>query len=352
MTQQVYNERIRQVFVLILIIIIAVLLVSELHIFVPGLLGALTLYILSRSLFNRILSANHWKRGLLALLFILVYLVIISIPIYLSISLLLPKIHDVLNNQDKIIGGIQDASGYFEKRFGISLLTKENINAISLKLSSFIPQIINSTTNILANLLLMFFLLYYMLVNGREAEQYLNKLIPLKNENIDILAGETKMMIKANALGIPIISIIQGIFAALGYWVFGLNDWGLWGFLTGVFAFFPVVGTMIVWIPLVLLLFAKGLMWQPISLAIYSLIITGNVDYLARLGLMKKLGNVHPIVTVLGVIVGLNLFGFMGFIFGPLLVSYFIIMVKIYINEFDHKRSERLSHYTDNPTAD
>jgi len=59
------------------------------------------------------------------------------------------------------------------------------------------------------------------------------------------------------------------------------------------------------------------------------------VDYLARLKLMKYMGDVHPLITVLGVIVGLNLFGFMGLIFGPLLISYFLILVKIYINEFD-----------------
>lgn len=347
MTQKLYNERIRQVFVLMLIIIIAVLLVSELTMFIPGLLGALTLYILSRSLFYNIIYKNHWKKGLLALLFILAYVVLIAIPIYLIIYLILPKIHSVADNQQKIISGIQEASAYVEHRFGIPVLTPENIKAISIKLSAFIPQIINSTTNIFVNMLLMFFLLYYMLIHGREAERYLDKVIPLKEENIDILAGETKMMIKANALGIPIISIIQGIFAALGYWIFGLEDWGLWGFLTGIFAFFPLVGTMIVWVPLVLLLFAKGMMWQPIGLAIYSLIVTGNVDYVARLSLMKKLGNVHPIITVLGVIVGLNLFGFMGFIFGPLLVSYFVILVKIYINEFDHKRSEQLNNHTE-----
>jgi len=87
---------------------------------------------------------------------------------------------------------------------------------------------------------------------------------------------------------------------------------------------------------LVGLLFAQGLTWQPIWLLIYSLFVTGNVDYVARLALMEKLGNVHPVVTVLGVIVGLNLFGFIGLIFGPLLISYFIVLVKIFINEFSH----------------
>jgi predicted PurR-regulated permease PerM len=141
-------------------------------------------------------------------------------------------------------------------------------------------------------------------------------------------------MIRANAIGIPVICVVQGVFAAIGYLIFGVKDWGLWGFITGVFAFFPIVGTMIIWVPLVIVLYSQGNNYTATWLTIYSIVVTGNVDYITRLGLLKKMGNVHPMITVLGVIVGLNLFGFIGLIFGPLLVAYFIILVKIYINEF------------------
>ena len=149
-------------------------------------------------------------------------------------------------------------------------------------------------------------------------------------------------MVKANALGIPIICIIQGLFAAIGYRLFGIADWGLWGILTGLFAFFPLVGTMIIWVPLVIYMYASGLDWPATGLMFYSFIVTGNVDYVARITLMKKIGDVHPLITVLGVIVGLNLFGFIGLIFGPLLVSYFLILVKIYFNEFsEHNHHQK-----------
>jgi predicted PurR-regulated permease PerM len=141
-------------------------------------------------------------------------------------------------------------------------------------------------------------------------------------------------MVKANALGIPVICIIQGCFAALGYWIFGVESWGMWGFLTGLFAFFPLVGTMIIWVPLVLMMYSEGTNWQALGLLLYSVLVTGNVDYIARLGLMKKMGNVHPLITVFGVIVGLKLFGFIGLVFGPLLISYLVVLLKIYINEF------------------
>jgi predicted PurR-regulated permease PerM len=267
-----------------------------------------------------------------------VLLVIISIPIYISVALISPKVNDIVNNQDKIMTGLKVISEKIKASSGVQLMTAENIKNVSLKISSFIPSVLNSTAMVATNLIMMFFLLYYLLANGAEIEKYLSKIIPLKRHNVHSLANETKIMIRANALGIPIICVVQGLFACLGYWIFGVEDWGLWGFLTGVFAFFPLVGTMIVWVPIVIFMFATNLTLPAVGLSIYSIIVTGNVDYITRLGLLKKMGDVHPMITVLGVIVGLNLFGFMGLIFGPLLVSYFIILVKIYLNEFsdDH----------------
>ena len=336
MNQAVFNERLRQILVLVLIVLIAALLISQLAIFIPGFLGGITLYILSRTLYFQLVFKRKWKKGWTALLFILAYFLIIALPVYLSISLISPKISSVAENQGKIIQGIQSMSAKVQEKTGVALLSSNNAKAIAEKISAFLPGIINSTLLLLTNLLMMFFLFYYLLVNGSSTEKYLSKIIPLKPENVNILAGETKMMIRANALGIPIISIIQGAFAALGYWIFGVEDWALWGFVTGVFAFFPLIGTMIIWVPLVGYLFIQGDSWAAIGLAIYSIVVTGNVDYVARLKLMKFMGDVHPLITILGVIVGLKLFGFMGLIFGPLLISYFLIMVKIYINEFSN----------------
>ena len=165
-------------------------------------------------------------------------------------------------------------------------------------------------------------------------EKFLLRFIPLKEENVYLLSRETKAMIKANAIGIPVLAIIQGLVATLGYWIFGVTDFGLWGFLTGVFSLVPVVGTAVIWVPLVAYLFASEQTGDATGLLIYSAVVITNIDYVARLTLLKKFMDVHPLVTALGIIAGLGLFGFWGVIFGPLLVSYFIILVKIYMNEF------------------
>jgi predicted PurR-regulated permease PerM len=334
MLNNTFNNHLRQIILLALILMLGIMLITELYLFLPGLLGGVTLFILSRKLYYKITVQKKWHKGLTALLFILVSIIIISIPVYFSIRLVSPKINSLINNQQEVIQGLEIFSKKVQSYTGMKLFTATNAETLAKNISSYIPSFLNSTANILTNLIMMFFLLYYLLVSGKEIEKYLNHVIPLKQENVNKLGAETDMMIRANAVGIPIICFVQGVFAAIGYLIFGVKDWGMLGFVTGVFAFFPLVGTMIVWVPIVIYMYSTNQNLMATGLAIYSLIVTGNVDYITRLSLLKKMGNVHPMITVLGVIVGLKLFGFMGLIFGPLLISYFIILIKIYNNEF------------------
>lgn len=332
-----FNDRIKQILLLSLIILCVYLVVIELQLFLPGVLGAITLYILSRANYFQLIYHRKWKKGWAAGLFIVYYLFLLGLPLFLAITLISPKVNQFLADPNAMIEAAKHSIDTIQKRIGFKVVSEATLTNSLSKLTAFIPSILNSTANIISNLAIMLFILYNMLVNGREVERLLNQIIPLKQENINMLAAETKKMVRANALGIPLISIIQGLVATLGYFIFGVKEWGLWGFLTGAFAFFPVVGTMIVWVPLVLYMYASGDTWHATGLLLYSVVVTGNVDYLARITLLKRMGNVHPVITILGVIVGLGLFGFIGLIFGPLLVSYIIVLFKIYMNEFVEK---------------
>ncbi|HEV2355856.1 MAG TPA: AI-2E family transporter, partial [Puia sp.] len=235
----------------------------------------------------------------------------------------------------KVVAGILESfSRKFEHYAGQELWSDANAESITRKFFSWIPSLLNSAANVLSNIGFTFFLLYYFLCSGIEMENYLRQMIPLSPENIQRLADETDNMIKANALGIPLVSLAHGLVAGVGFLILGIHDWLLLSFLTAVFAFFPIVGIMVVWVPLVIYLYSANQFFQATGLLVYSIAVTGNVDYITRLGLLRKLGNIHPIVTVFGVIVGLKLFGFMGLIFGPLLIGYFTLLIRIYAKEF------------------
>lgn len=329
-----FNNRIKQVLLLLLILLLVFLAVKELVSFLPGILGAITLYMLSRAGYFQLVYNKKWKKGWAAGLYMFYYLILLGLPVFLAITLISPKINAILNDPTATIESVKQAVEQVQQKAGVTVVSEKALTDSLNQLVGFIPSLLNSTANLLTNLILMLFFLYYMLYHGTEMEKTLFRIIPLKDANTSMLAAQTKKIIKANALGIPLISIIQGLTATLGYFIFGVHEWALWGFLTGVFAFFPVVGTMIVWVPLVIYMYTADNAGMATGLLFYSVLITGNVDYVSRITIMRKLGNVHPVITVLGVIVGLGLFGFIGLIFGPLLVNYIIVLFKIYMNEF------------------
>lgn len=332
-----FNNRIRQIVILLLLLAMTWLTMKELYVFFPGLLAAITLYILSRNSYFQLVYQHKWRKGWTAGLYLLGYFILTALLVYLTFVLIEKRIEPFLSDPATMLSNAQDAINEIQQRTGVSFVEEGTLSGFQKKLVDFIPSLINDTGMLLANLGIMLFMLYYMLVHGTEMETFFARVIPLKKGNISVLAAETKRLVRASALGIPIISLIQGVVATIGYAIFGVSEYVVWGFLTGVFAFFPVVGTLIVWVPLVLYMYASGDTWNATGLFFYSLIVTGNIDYLSRITLLKRMGNVHPVVTVLGVIVGLGLFGFIGLIFGPLLVNYIIVLFRIYMQEFTDK---------------
>lgn len=336
---QGFNGRIKQVIILLLLALIIYLVMKELYVFFPGLLGAITLYILSRGSYFQLIYNRKWRKGWTAGLYLLGYFIFFLLLVYITVTLVSGRIRPFLSDPETLLTRAQQAVDVMQQKTGITVFTQNSLADLQTRVAHFIPSLINDTSMLLANFAIILFMLYYMLVHGKEMENYLQRIIPLKQSNIDMLAAETKRLVKASALGIPIISLIQGVTATIGYIIFGVNEYIIWGFLTGVFAFFPVVGTLIVWVPLVLYMYASGDTWNATGLFFYSLLITGNIDYFSRITLLKKWGHIHPVVTVLGVIVGLGLFGFIGLIFGPLLVNYIILLFRIYTNEFIEDKS-------------
>ena len=329
-----FNLHLKQIFLLAIIVFIGVLLLTHFYLFLPGILGAITLYILSRHSYFYLVEKKKWSAAWTSLMFILGYTVIIVLPVYLAVILLLPKLVDIFNNPVELMVAVKTFAAKVEDAIGINVYDGENMRNTLQKVAGQLPSFLTGTANLLTNLLLMFFVLYYMLVHGRKMENYLNDLLPLKEANREILRHETNLMIRANGIGIPLLAVIQGLVGFIGYFIFGIEEYGVWGFLTGVASLIPIIGTGLIWVPLTIYLFATGHNWQGIGLTIYSLAILTNVDYVARITILRKIGDVHPLITILGVIVGISIFGFIGLVFGPLLISYFIILIKIYRNEF------------------
>lgn len=329
-----FNDRLRQVLMVLLLIALLLLFLNQLSFLAPGFLGAVTLYILSSDQYTRLTVEKKWRKSGAASLFLTLFTLCIGLPVYFSVYLIIPHLKNFFDNPDAIIKKAEMLSSGIRRYVGFDVLSSENTKAIIAKLGNMIPDLLNNSALVFGNFVLILFLAYFMLTEKEKMEKAISGFIPLKPHNIELLEKETRNLVKANAIGIPLISIIQGCFAIFGYWIFGVENFVLWGFLTGVFSFFPVVGTALIWVPLCINQFSHSIDWQSVGLLLYTIIVLTNVDYLARISILKRIGHVHPVITIIGVILGLKLFGFWGFIFGPLLVSYLLLLLKIYTSEF------------------
>ena len=186
----------------------------------------------------------------------------------------------------------------------------------------------------------MYFMLYFMLVNGRRMEESLYEYIPLKDGNVELIGKEVKTMVISNTIGIPLIALIQGIVGLIGYLIIGINEPWVWFVATTIAAMMPIVGAALIYVPLTISLFAQGETGKGIAMAIWGFGLIGLVDNVFRLLVNRKLGNIHPLITIFGVIIGIQLFGFIGLVFGPLLISMFILLLRIYSSEFFVKKRE------------
>ena len=216
---------------------------------------------------------------------------------------------------------------------GFNFFTPENLSRLP-KLGTNLLQVVgNRIYYFVINILVILFVLYYMLFSNDEFDRSIREILPFKEENKQILSEETNLIIQANAIGIPLMAIIQGVFAYVGYLIFGVESSCSMQF-TAFATILPLVGTMIIWVPIGISMLVAGDYVNGIGLMIYGLVIIGGVDNVARFLLQKKLADIHPLITVFGVLIGIPMFGFWGVILGPLILSLFILFFNMYRHEY------------------
>src|SRR5205085_6594138 len=126
----------------------------------------------------------------------------------------------------------------------------------------------------------------------------------------------------------------------IGYLMIGINEPWLWFVATTIAAMLPVVGAAVIYVPLTIMLFVQGHTGKGIAMGVWGFGVIGLVDNVFRLLVNKRLGNIHPLITIFGVVIGVQLFGFIGLIFGPILIALFILLLRIYSSEFIVKKRE------------
>lgn len=329
-----YPGKSRQHVVVFIIIVLFIFLVFSLSAFINAFLGALIFYVLFSNFMRKLIKVYNWRRWLAATLIIFISFLVIIIPILGLLFLLIGRVQNLLNDPQDVVLGYNTLIAKLNGIFDQEIINSNMIGDYFKTWAAEIPSVLSSSLLLFGSLLMMYFLLYYLLVNIGKLEPSMSSYLPFSKEGIHMLTNELRDMTKANAIAVPLIALGQGIVASFGFWIFGLNDPLFWGIMCGCTSILPVVGAGLIWFPAGIFMLSTTESWHGIGILLYGTLVISTVDNIFRLFFARWFADVHPIITILGVIIGLKWFGLPGLVFGPLLISYFFLLLRIYRKEF------------------
>jgi predicted PurR-regulated permease PerM len=171
---------------------------------------------------------------------------------------------------------------------------------------------------------------FYFFRDGREFIKILIKISPLPDADDHVILSRLGKAVRSVATGVLLVSLIQGISAALGFTIFGIDRAVLWGAIGGILAMIPGIGTSVIMVPGILFLFFSGSTTAALGLLVWMIVSIVIIDNIVGPQLMSRGNSMHPFIILTAVLGGLSTFGPMGFIVGPVIVTLFIVLLEIY----------------------
>ena len=314
----------------ILVVMLGAILLIALAPYASGLLGAPVLYVIFAPLHRRL--TRRLPSSLAALVVVLITALIVIIPGSWLVGVLAGQAQQmtrvVLQSAllerigELSIGGM--ALGPQLARVGEQTIGWLGGNALSL---------IGTGTRLVLNVSFALFGLYYLLQNPDGVWAEFEPYIPFSPDNTERLRKRFRDVTTSTVIGTGVTAVLQGILVGAGFAVAGLGNPAFWGVVTAVFAVLPVVGSGLIWGPAVAALVLDGRPGAAAGLAIWGVGIVANIDNVIRPIIYNRYAKIHPLITLVGAVAGVSYLGLLGLLMGPLALSYFFEVARMYRQE-------------------
>lgn len=294
--------------------------------FISAVFGAIILATIVHPIFEFFTNLKLSKKTS-AVITIVISLILIIIPLMFIAQGLLNQI-SILGTQS---AQIESFENNLREKLNINInIDEKNItNQITKTLSGSIRPILSSAGNIAIILFLLFFLLYYILIYYDELEERIHDALPLKSKNKKLISEKFRQVTNSSIIGTILIALIQSSLMTLNLYFLQIPNALFWGFITFILAFLPILGPPVFWIPASLILYVQGQMPKAIVL-VFAGILISLVDNIIRPAINKRYGKIHPVVSIIGIYIGVSQFGIVGIFIGPLIIAYLLLFWKIY----------------------
>jgi predicted PurR-regulated permease PerM len=314
-----------------LILVLGIGLAVALWPFTTGLVGAPVLYVIFAPV-HRWLS--RWISPKLAAgITLIVALLLIVIPGGSLVGLLAGEAQELTRGaiQSPLLGRLRELNiaGY-----DVGQQLEELGSRIASFVGSSLLGVVGTATRLLLQLTVAFFGLYYLLVSAGDIWRMMAPFIPFSTANAEALRQRFKDVTASTLIGTGLNAFAQGVLVALAFAVTGLPNALFWGVVTMIASILPIVGSGLIWVPGVAALALEHRYGWAIALTAWGLFVVGQVDNVIRPWVFRRYASIHPFVTVIGAIAGLNYFGILGLLIGPLAISYFFELIRMYRQEY------------------
>ncbi len=332
-------------FLLSLLVISGVLSFFVFRPFLYAFVLALICAVVLQPIFRRLVKYTKGRRGLSSILTIIIVVVFILIPATLFSIMIVRDAREVYVSLITSEVPINTYIISFLNKFTAIDITSDitvNFDQYFSQGMGWIVQhlgsLFNSFAQLFTSVLVFMISLYYILKDGQYIRITIINLSPLSESDDETILNNLQKSVNAVIRGNILVAIIQGLVAMVGLTAFGVPNAVLWGSVAAVAALIPIVGTSIVIIPSVLYLILTDNFLMGIGLLIWGLFAVGLVDNLIAPKLVGKEMKLHPLIVLLSVLGGIVLFGPIGFIIGPLVISLFWALANVFMAVTNNKR--------------
>jgi predicted PurR-regulated permease PerM len=344
------KKAVKMALALLIIAILTVVIVYATLPYLNYIFGALILFVIFRSLYHFLVRRARIRKQFAAVLVIIISIFVVLIPSYFLLSIIITEIQQLLLDQASIIASIQSGGHFLTNllsRLNIPIdvfqtkieerameLASQAINYTSL----FILGSIQSLSRQSIGLLIMYFLLYY-LFTGEDSDfmRQISVAVPFNEKNTATLLDEFRIMVRTTLIASGAVALVQGGILTIVFLIFEIQGAFLWGAIAAILSFLPVVGAPLVWVPAAIVQLLQGDYIAGIAIFATGLFIS-VIDNFLRPVIQKKVGEIHPFLSLLGIVIGVSLFGLLGIVIGPLLLSYFVLTVQMFSREYLSER--------------
>ncbi len=315
----------------LLIMLLGAAILIALMPFLSGLLGAAVLYVMFVGPYKRL--ARVMPDGLASALTLIIAIIVIALPLTWLVGVLVDRVPDALQ-------GLQ--SGLLVERLSQVRIGGIDLGAQVAEASGMLVQwvsgqaigFLGGAASASLNLVIAFFGLYYMLHSGEALWTGFHGYVPFSSGTADALRLHFYSVTQATLLGTIATAIAQGTLIGFAFLLVGLPEPLVWGSMAAFASILPVLGTGLVWMPAVLVLFFQERYGAMVVMLIVGWLLASNVDNLIRPMVYRRVSNIHPMVTLVGAFAGIKYFGLPGLLLGPLAIAYFFELLRFYRLEY------------------